>query len=70
MNRTGALCGGSRLMAISSPITVPERLGAVLLLGTSLVIGLYPRLLLDLIVPSFNTALFDGMRKEGCYDAL
>ena len=48
-----------------SPITLAERLGAVLLLGTSLVIGLYPRLLLDLIVPSFNTALFDGMRKAG-----
>ena len=48
-----------------TPISLPERLGAVLLLGTSLAIGLYPRLLLDWIVPSFNTALFDGMRKAG-----
>ena len=31
----------------------------------TLVIGLYPRLLLDLIVPSFRTPLFDGMRKAG-----
>ena len=33
-----------------APISVPERLGAVMLIGTSLLIGLYPRLLLDLIV--------------------
>jgi len=47
------------------PISVPERLGAVLLIGTSLVIGLYPRLLLDVIVPSFDSPLFEGIRKLG-----
>ena len=31
----------------------------------TLVIGLYPRLLLDLIVPSFSSPLFDGLRKGG-----
>ena len=36
------------------PISVPERLGAVILIAATLVIGLYPRLLLDLIVPAFN----------------
>jgi NADH-quinone oxidoreductase subunit M len=46
-----------------SPISVPERLGAMLLMGTTLVIGLFPRLLLDLIVPSFNSPLFEGLRK-------
>jgi len=46
-------------------ISIPERLGAVLLIGTSLVIGLYPRLLLDVIVPSFNSPLFDWLRKGG-----
>jgi hypothetical protein len=30
-----------------------------------LLIGLYPRLLLDLIVPSFTSPLFDGLRKAG-----
>jgi NADH-quinone oxidoreductase subunit M len=45
------------------PISVPERFGALLLLGTSLLIGLHPGLLLDLIVPSFNSTLFDGLRK-------
>ncbi len=47
------------------PISIPERLGAALLLGTTLFIGLYPRILLDLIVPSFNSSLFDAMRKGG-----
>jgi NADH-quinone oxidoreductase subunit M len=48
------------------PITVPERLGAAMLIATSLIVGLYPRLLLDLIVPSFNSALFDGLRNAKC----
>jgi NADH-quinone oxidoreductase subunit M len=39
--------------------------GGVVLMATTLVIGLYPRLLLDLIVPSFNTPLFAGLRKAG-----
>jgi NADH-quinone oxidoreductase subunit M len=47
------------------PITVPERIGAVLLIGVSLVIGLYPRLLLDIIAPSFDSPLFEGLRKVG-----
>ncbi|TAL06894.1 MAG: NADH-quinone oxidoreductase subunit M, partial [Verrucomicrobia bacterium] len=46
-------------------ISVPERLGAVMLIGVALVVGLYPRLLLDVIVPSFNSSLFDGLRKVG-----
>ena len=45
------------------PITIPERLGAVILIGTSLLVGLYPRLLLDLIGPSFESPLFQGLRK-------
>jgi NADH-quinone oxidoreductase subunit M len=49
------------------PITIPERIGAVLLIGATLVIGLYPRLLLDLIEPSFNAPLFDGLRKAGAF---
>jgi NADH-quinone oxidoreductase subunit M len=47
------------------PISIPERVGAVTLMGASLLIGLYPRLLLDLIVPSFSSELFDGLRKAG-----
>jgi NADH-quinone oxidoreductase subunit M len=47
------------------PISIPERFGAAMLIATALLIGLYPRLLLDLIVPSFNSPLFDGLRKAG-----
>src|SRR5437660_11537077 len=46
-------------------VSVPERVGAVILIGTTLVIGLYPSLLLDLIVPSLNSPLFDGLRRAG-----
>lgn len=45
------------------PISVPERLGAALLIFCTVLIGLHPRLLLDLIVPSFKSPLFDGLRK-------
>jgi NADH-quinone oxidoreductase subunit M len=45
------------------PITLPERLGACLLLVTSVALGLYPRLLMDLIVPSLNSPLFEQLRR-------
>ena len=51
--------------AALEPISVPERIGAVLLIGTSLLIGLYPRLLLDLISQSFSSPLFDWLAKGG-----
>ena len=47
------------------PISIPERIGAIMLIAATLVIGLYPRLLLDLIVPSFGSPLFDGWRQGG-----
>ena len=45
------------------PISVPERLGASLLIFCTVIVGLHPRLLLDIIVPSFKSPLFDGLRK-------
>jgi NADH-quinone oxidoreductase subunit M len=51
--------------ATLEPISIPERIGAVLLIGTSLLIGLYPRLLLDLITQSFVMPLFDWLPKGG-----
>jgi NADH-quinone oxidoreductase subunit M len=45
------------------PISKPERLGAALLIFATLIVGLYPRILLDLINPSFDGALFEGLRK-------
>jgi len=46
------------------PITLPERLGAILLIATSITIGLYPQILLKLIVPALNSPLFDGIRRR------
>jgi NADH-quinone oxidoreductase subunit M len=46
-------------------ISVPERVGAAILICASVVIGLFPRLLLDHIVPCFDSPLFAGLRKAG-----
>ncbi len=43
------------------PISLPEMIGAVLLIVCTLGIGLYPRILLDLIVPALHTDLFQAM---------
>jgi NADH-quinone oxidoreductase subunit M len=45
------------------PITVPERLGAYLLLATTVVLGLYPRLLMSLILPALNSPLFEQLHR-------
>jgi NADH-quinone oxidoreductase subunit M len=45
------------------PISFPERLGAIILIGASVLVGLYPQMLLHLIVPALNSPLFDGLRK-------
>ena len=45
------------------PITIPERLGTIILIGASVVIGLYPQLILNVIVPALNSPLFEGLRK-------
>jgi NADH-quinone oxidoreductase subunit M len=40
------------------PITTPEKLGAILLLGATLLIGLFPRLLFSLIQPAIQQDFF------------
>ena len=47
------------------PITVPERMGAVVLMGLAVLIGLWPRVLLDWIIPSFDSPLFAALKKGG-----
>jgi NADH-quinone oxidoreductase subunit M len=44
-------------------ISIPERIGAVILIGTSVAIGLYPQLLLRIIVPALHSPLFDSLWK-------
>jgi NADH-quinone oxidoreductase subunit M len=52
---------------IGSQISIPERIGAVVLIGAALLIGLCPHLLLQWIVPSLNSPLFDGLRGGGSW---
>lgn len=44
-------------------ISVPERIGAIILIISSVVVGLYPQLLLRIIVPALHSPLFDGLWK-------
>jgi NADH-quinone oxidoreductase subunit M len=48
-----------------SAITLPEKAGVVMLITATVVIGLYPRLLLDWIVPALGSPLFEGLRRGG-----
>ncbi|HEY6375113.1 MAG TPA: NADH-quinone oxidoreductase subunit M [Edaphobacter sp.] len=44
-------------------ISLPERLGAMILIGASVVIGIYPQLFLNVIRPALNSPLFENLRK-------
>lgn len=46
-------------------ITLPEKCGAILLVAVTVAVGLWPRPLIDWILPSFASSLFDGLRKGG-----
>ncbi len=48
---------------VYEPITWPEKAGALLLLGTSVAVGLYPRMLLELIDAGLGTPAFAGLRR-------
>jgi NADH-quinone oxidoreductase subunit M len=45
------------------PISFPERLGAIILICSSVLVGIYPQVLLNIIVPALNSPLFEGLRK-------
>ena len=47
------------------PITVAERFGAVMLIGASLVIGIFPGLLMNWIEPCFKSPLFARLLSGG-----
>jgi hypothetical protein len=44
---------------------MPEKIAAVLLLGTSLAIGLYPNVLMNWIEPCFKSPLFARLMQIG-----
>jgi NADH-quinone oxidoreductase subunit M len=47
------------------PITLPEKLGAILLIASSVTVGLFPHLLLNIVEPAFNSPLFEALRRGG-----
>lgn len=49
---------------IPEAVSLPEKAGALLLLASSLVVGLYPQILLQWILPAMDSPLFDGLWKE------
>ena len=75
---TAGLAGGPHASAVSvsSPghesahapledISIPERIGAALLIATTILVGLYPRVLLDLIVPALEHPLLQRVLNAG-----
>jgi NADH-quinone oxidoreductase subunit M len=62
---TSAGVADENVLAPLEPISIPERIGALLLIATTLLIGLYPRLLMDLISQSFVLPLFGFPTKGG-----
>jgi NADH-quinone oxidoreductase subunit M len=55
---TDTMSAGPQAESHYVPITIPEKAGAILLLGATLVIGLFPRLLFDLIQPAIQQDFF------------
>jgi len=47
------------------PISGPERVGAVLLIAASLIVGLFPTLLMNWIEPCFKSPLFARLLNGG-----
>jgi len=47
------------------PISIPERVGAILLIATSVLVGLFPGILMRLITSSFESSLFGWLPKGG-----
>jgi NADH-quinone oxidoreductase subunit M len=44
------------------PVTPPERIGATILIASSIAVGLYPQMLLNIIMPALNSPLFAPLR--------
>lgn len=54
---------GEARVAALIPVSVAERWGAVLLIGASLWVGLYPQVLLRWILPALESDYFEGVRR-------
>jgi NADH-quinone oxidoreductase subunit M len=47
------------------PISLPEKMAACLLIASSVAVGLYPQMVLNIIQPALNSPLFAGLRHGG-----
>jgi NADH-quinone oxidoreductase subunit M len=47
------------------PITLPEKIAAAILIASSVAVGLYPQMVLNIIQPALNSPLFAGLRQGG-----
>jgi NADH-quinone oxidoreductase subunit M len=47
------------------PITFPEKLGAGILICSSVIVGVFPQVFLNVIHPALNSPLFQGLRNGG-----
>ena len=47
------------------PITFPEKLGAAILICSSVIVGTFPQIFLNVIHPALNSPLFQGLRNGG-----
>jgi NADH-quinone oxidoreductase subunit M len=56
---------GPNSPAVTDSISLPERIGALILLATTLVVGLYPPLLLKWIHAGLQTPLLSALLKKG-----
>jgi NADH-quinone oxidoreductase subunit M len=59
---TDAAAPANRTHEPLAPISLPERLGAVLLIASSVIVGIFPQILLNVITPALNGPLFGGLR--------
>ena len=47
------------------PITLPEKIAAIILIAASITVGLCPQILLNIIQPALNSPLFSGLHQGG-----
>jgi NADH-quinone oxidoreductase subunit M len=48
-----------------TPISLPEKLGAGILILASIAVGIYPQFLINVIAPALNSPLFNGLHQGG-----
>ena len=50
-----------------TPITLPEKIAAILLIACSVLVGLFPHILLNIIQPALNSPPFESLRRGGSW---